>query len=96
MIFDNTDNMIDHYVATVRTQAGIQKYAEAMAQVLAEAGQASHKATGDNPATAVNKWIEVIRKRAIELLKQEELEKNAPVLTKLLAMEKLIEGEVEK
>jgi len=90
------DDMFDHYVATVRTQAGIQKYAEAMAQVLAEAGRASYKATGDAPMTAVNKWVDVIRKRAIDILKEEANQKSAPVLTKLLAMEKLIDAEVKK
>lgn len=63
-----TDDMVRHYVKTVQTQHGIAKYAEAMAQVLAEAGLASHKATGDSPQVAVNKWIAVIRHRALVLM----------------------------
>lgn len=66
-----TDDMIKHALTIVQTQHGIIKYAEAMAQVLAEAGRASKKATGDPPEYAVNKWAEVIRHRALDLLRKE-------------------------
>lgn len=66
-----TDDDIRQMLAVHQTQAGIQKYIEGMAQVLAEAGRASNKAIGDRPETAVNKWIEVLRKRAYELLKED-------------------------
>lgn len=63
-----TDDMIRHALSVVQTQHGIIKYAEAMAQVLAEAGRASGKATGDPPEYAVRQWVAVIQERALELL----------------------------
>lgn len=65
-----TDEMIRHYLMTVKTQRGIIEYAEAMANVLAEAGRASEKALGDSAMVAVNKWSEIIRKRAVELIEE--------------------------
>lgn len=65
-----TDDMVRHAVNVAKTQRGIIDYAEGMAQVLAEAGRASSKATGDSPQTAVDKWIRVIRERAYQLLKE--------------------------
>lgn len=62
-----TDDMIKHAFTTVQTQHGIIEYAEAMAQVLAEAGRASNKATGDPVISAINQWSEIIRKRAIAI-----------------------------
>lgn len=67
-----TDDMIRHYLTSVQTQAGIQKYAEAMAQVIAEAARASNKVTRDAPSYAVERWIEVIRKRALDILREDE------------------------
>jgi Lhr-like helicase len=66
-----TDEMVRHALTTVQTQHGIIKYAEAMAQVLAEAGRASKKATGDSVEYAVNKWAEIIRQRALELVRED-------------------------
>ena len=66
-----SDDMLKHYRAVVQTQKGIIAYAEAMAQVLAEAGRASHRALGDSPQTAVNKWSDVIRERALEILRDD-------------------------
>lgn len=66
-----TDDMVRHMVGTVQTQAGIIKYAEAMAQVLAEAGRASKKALGHSPEFAVRQWSDVILKRAIEILRED-------------------------
>ena len=77
---DPFDGIVRHYVKTVQTQAGIIKYAEAMAQVLAEAGRASEKATGDAAWVAVNKWAEVIRKRAQELLRDPVKQLEAPTI----------------
>lgn len=73
-----TDDMIRHYMLAAQTQQGIIKYAEAMAQVLAEAGRASHKATGDSPQVAVLKWITVIQKRALELLHEDSQQRALP------------------
>lgn len=64
-----TDDMVKHFVTVAKTQRGIIDYAEGMAQVLAEAGRASSKATGDSPKVAIDKWIAVIRARAMELVK---------------------------
>ncbi len=49
-------------------QSNIQDFAEQAAQLLASAGQASARVTGDAPSVAVDKWAEVLRKRAKELL----------------------------
>jgi len=66
-----TDEMLKHGLATVQTQHGIIKYAEAMAQVLAEAGRASKRATGDSAEYAVHQWSRVILDRALELLRSD-------------------------
>ena len=63
-----TDEMCRHYLLSVQTQRGIVEVAEKIAEILAEAGRASNKVTGDSPHTAINKWSEIIRKRAIELV----------------------------
>lgn len=77
---DPFDGMVRHYVKTVQTQAGIIQYAEAMAQILAEAGRASEKATGDPAWVAVNRWAEVIRKRAQQLLHDPVKQLEAPTI----------------
>ena len=69
-----TDEMVKHYVVSLQTQAGIQKYAEAIAQVLAEAGRASSKVTGDAPSTGTRKWASVILDRALQILSEEQHE----------------------
>ena len=73
-----TDDMIRNWVQVAKTQRSIIDYAEGMAQVLAEAGRASHKAIGDDPAYAVNKWVEIIRRRAMEILKEDKCEVQNP------------------
>lgn len=65
---DELDKYARHLVVTAQTQHAIIKYAEAMAQVLAEAALASQKATGDRPQVALDKWIRVIRERAVEII----------------------------
>lgn len=65
-----TDDDVRHMVNVAKTQRGIINYAEGMAQVLAEAGRASTKAVGDPPRVAIDKWIEVIRNRAYQILKE--------------------------
>jgi predicted hydrolase (HD superfamily) len=67
-----TDDMIRHYVKVVQTQHGIAHVAEEMAKVLAEMGRASGQAVGDAPAYAVQRWSDLIRKRALELVRQEK------------------------
>lgn len=66
-----TDEFVKHGLLTVQTQHGIIRYMEGMAQVLAEAGRASKKAIGDDPAYAVNRWAEIVRKRALEILRED-------------------------
>jgi hypothetical protein len=66
-----TDEMVRHYLTVVKTQHGITKYAEAMAQVLAAAAIASHKSVGDYPLDALDKWLKVIKTRARELIQQD-------------------------
>lgn len=68
-----TDDDAKQWMLAVQTQAGIRKYAEAMAQVLAEAGRASKKVTGDSPRTAVQRWSNIIRDRAFQLLEEDPL-----------------------
>lgn len=65
----NIHEAVEHYGLAVQTQKGIIEYAEAIAQVLAEAGRASQKVTGDDPSVAIRKWTKVIEKRALELVK---------------------------
>lgn len=75
----------DYYssdMQVAKTQRGIIEYAEGMAQVLAEAGRASQKALGDPPGWAVDKWAEIIRKRAHEILKEERQIENPRALRK--------------
>lgn len=72
-----TDGDARVWMMAVQTQAGIQKYAEAMAQVLAEAGRASCKAIGDDPAVAVRRWADVIRRRALELIEEDQRKADA-------------------
>lgn len=66
-----TDDFVKHGLLTVQTQRGIIEYAEAMAQVLAEAGRASHKAAGDSAEYAIRRWSDIIRQRALDIVKDE-------------------------
>jgi len=67
-----TDEMVRHGLLTVQTQHGIIRYIEGMARVLAEAGRASNKALGDSPEYAVRRWSDILRNRALELLREEK------------------------
>lgn len=67
-----TDEMVRHGLLTVQTQHGIIRYMEGVARVLAEAGRASHKATGDAPEYAVRRWSDIVRNRALEILREEK------------------------
>ena len=51
------------------TQKGIRDFAEQAAQLLAKAARASHSAVGDAPEYAVQKWSEIILRRAMEILR---------------------------
>lgn len=86
-----TDEFVYHMILTARTQAGIIKYAEAMAQVLAEAGLASQKATGDSPSVAIRKWSDVIRSRALEIVAEKS--RRSPMQEKLLKMQRELQTE---
>ena len=65
-----TDAGIKRALKVVQTQHGIVEAAEEMAKVLAEMGRASEKAVGDSPSYAIDKWCDLIRKRAKELARQ--------------------------
>jgi hypothetical protein len=65
-----TDDMVRHYVKVVQTQHGIFEAVEAMSKVLVEMGRASHKAVGDSPVVAIYRWTDLMRKRALELLRE--------------------------
>ena len=69
-----TNDYLKHWQVAVKTQHGIIEYMEGMAQVLAEAGRASSKATGDSPQHAVYRWAELVRGRALEILKEDKRE----------------------
>jgi hypothetical protein len=66
----NTIGKIEHAAKVIETQHAIVKYLEYMAQVLAEAGRASEKAMGDPAVKAIDKWVNILRQRAKELLKE--------------------------
>lgn len=82
-----TDDMIKHMIDVNNTQHGIIKYMEAMAQVMAEAAVASQKAIGDSPYYAIDKWTDVVRKRAKELVREKQ-----DTAKKLPDNSKIIEG----
>ena len=81
-----TDSDARRWMIAVQTHDGIIKYAEAMAQMLAEAGRASAKVTGDSAQTAVHCWIDVIRQRALDILKGDPA---SPMQQKLQKLQKL-------
>jgi len=66
-LIDNSAEKIANVLATLH---GIIKYAEAMAQVLAQAALASQKATGDDPDVALGRWMGVIQNRAHNLIRE--------------------------
>lgn len=67
-----TDDMVRHLINVNNTQHGIIKYMEAMAQVMAQAAVASQKAVGDSPFYAIDKWMDVVKKRAKELVREKQ------------------------
>lgn len=67
-----TDDMVRHLIDVNNTQHGIIKYMEAMAQVMAEAAIASQKAIGDPPLLAIDRWTDVVKKRAKELIRAQQ------------------------
>lgn len=77
VVYESTAGGFSHFydlwedaVKVRETQHAIVKYLEEMAQVLAEAGRASEKAMGDPSTVAVDKWVEILRARAKELLRE--------------------------
>lgn len=50
-------------------QGSIQDFAEQAAQLLAQAARTSSLVTGDTSRIAMLRWIEVIKRRALELLR---------------------------
>lgn len=65
------DAAVEHIANMLQTKAAILKYIEPIAQVLAAAGRASGKAMGDSPHFAVDRWLDVIRERAHEILRED-------------------------
>lgn len=77
----NTIGKIEHAQKVAETQHAIIKYIEEMAQVLAEAGRASEKALGDPARVAIDKWTDILRRRAKELLAKPEVKQiEAPTI----------------
>jgi len=70
-----TDEMVRRMVDVHNTQHGIIKYMEAMAQVMAEAAIASQKAIGDSSNYAIDRWTDVVKKRAKELVAEKRATK---------------------
>jgi hypothetical protein len=64
-----TDDMIRGYLETRKMQQEIIPHMEEMAQKLAAAGVASNAVKGDSPEFAIDRWCDVIRNRAKELLR---------------------------
>jgi alkylated DNA nucleotide flippase Atl1 len=58
----------NHAVKVRDTQHGIIKYAEPIAQFIAEAARASSKALGHSHEQALAQWLTVIERRAKEIL----------------------------
>lgn len=76
----NIGRKIEHASKVKETQHAIIKYIEAMAQILAEAGRASEKALGDSADYAVDKWCNILRDRAHELLREPKKMIEAPTV----------------
>ena len=62
-----TDDMARKMLQTAKMQQEIIPHIEEMAQKLAAAGVASELVTGDRVSYAIDRWCEVIKKRAQEL-----------------------------
>lgn len=69
-----TDDMARKFLQTAKMQQEIIPHMEEMAQKLAAAGVASNAVKGDSPEFAIDRWCEVIRKRARELLNEKMTE----------------------
>jgi hypothetical protein len=54
------------------TQEAIIEFAKAAAEILAAAGEASAKATGDSAYFAINRWSDIIREKAIQILREKQ------------------------
>lgn len=80
-----TDDMTRQFLQTARMQQEIIPHMEEMAQKLAAAGVASELVKGDSATYAIDRWCEVIRKRARELLAEKREQ------TRLAAQPKQIE-----
>lgn len=90
-----TDEMVRRIVDVHNTQHGIIKYMEAMAQVMAEAAIASSKALGDSPSYAVDRWVEVVRKRAKTLIVEKRTDSPMRTKTKKLGKGKVIDDRMD-
>ena len=65
-----TDDFVRHIRDTFTTQQGIIEFIQVVAPIMAEVARASHKATGDSEVYALNKWIEILHDRALELIEE--------------------------
>lgn len=83
-----TDDMIRHFVMTLQTQDAIQKHGVAMAEFLAEAAIASEKAGRGSANFALDKWSQLIKDHARQLIAQKKAKPDAPKI----AAPKTIEG----
>lgn len=74
---DALDRAIRGYLTTAKMQQEMIPHMEEMAQKLAAAGVASNKVKGDSPEYAIDRWCDVIRRRAKELLREKLKEQPA-------------------
>lgn len=70
-----TEDMIRGYLQTRKMQQEIIPHMEEMAQKLAAAGVASNSVKGDSLEFAIDRWCDVIRNRAKELVREKLREK---------------------
>ncbi len=83
-----TDDMARKFLQTAKMQQEIIPHMEEMAQKLAAAGVASNAVKGDHPGYAIDRWCEVIRKRARELLNEKMSEAKRVAETKQIEKKK--------
>jgi hypothetical protein len=70
-----SDEAAHHIYDAIQTKAAILQYIEPIAQVLAEAGRASAEAIGDDPCYSLDRWLGVIRERALAVMLADQVER---------------------
>jgi len=83
-----TDDMARKFLQTARMQREIIPHMEEMAQKLAAAGVASEMVKGDSAEYSIYRWCEVIRDRAMVLLREKRDEAKRVLETKQIEKKK--------